>query len=284
MAVELGATIFLTDRSIDPIELAREVEDRGYSSLWLPEHTHIPTSRRTPAPMGEPIAEEYLRCLDPYVTLGMIGAVTETLRLGTGISLLAQRDPIVTAKEVATLDHCTGGRMTLGIGYGWNLDELENHGGSKATRRAVVRERVLAMQELWGEERAAFHGEHVQMAESWAWPKPKQRIRGRTGVPVLVGGAPGPTLFRHIAEFADGWIPVGGGGVADALPDLHRAAEDAGRDPAELTVIPFGTLPDRGKLDHYESLGIEEVVLRLPSAGRDEVLRALDEQAAFLRR
>lgn len=284
MAVELGATIFLTDRSIDPIELAREVEDRGYSSLWLPEHTHIPTSRRTPAPMGEPIAEEYLRCLDPYVTLGMIGAVTETLRLGTGISLLAQRDPIVTAKEVATLDHCTGGRMTLGIGYGWNLDELENHGGSKATRRAVVRERVLAMQELWGEERAAFHGEHVQMAESWAWPKPKQQIRGRTGVPVLVGGAPGPTLFRHIVEFADGWIPVGGGGVADALPDLHRAAEDAGRDPAELTVIPFGTLPDRGKLDHYESLGIEEVVLRLPSAGRDEVLRALDEQAAFLRR
>lgn len=280
--MRLGATIFLTDKSIAPVELAREIEGRGYSSLWIPEHTHIPTSRRTPAPMGEPIAEEYLRCLDPYVTLGMIAAATENLRFGTGISLLAQRDPIVTAKEVATLDHVSDGRMTLGIGYGWNIDELENHGGSKATRRAVVRERILAMQELWGEERAAFSGEHVQMAESWAWPKPRQIVQGRTGVPVLVGGAPGPTLFRHIAEFADGWIPVGGGGVADALPDLHAAAESAGRDPAEFTVIPFGTLPDRGKLDHYASLGIDEVVLRLPSAGRDEVFRTLDEYQHFL--
>jgi len=280
--VQLGVTVFLTDRSIDPVELAREVEARGFSSLWLPEHTHIPTSRRTPAPMGEPIAEEYLRCLDPFVTLGMVAAVTTTLRIGTGIALLAERDPIVTAKEVATLDHCSGGRMTLGIGYGWNIEELEDHGGSKRTRRAVVRERVLAMQALWGEERAAFHGEHVRLSESWAWPKPAQQVRGRTGVPVLVGGAPGPTLFAHIAEFADGWIPVGGAGVADALPRLHRAAAEAGRDPAELTVVPFGTLPERGKLDHYRSLGIEEVVLRVPSAGRDEVLRALDAFAPFL--
>jgi len=280
--VQLGVTVFLTDRSIDPVELAREVEARGFSSLWLPEHTHIPTSRRTPAPMGEPIAEEYLRCLDPFVTLGMVAAVTTTLRIGTGIALLAERDPIVTAKEVATLDHCSGGRMTLGIGYGWNIEELEDHGGSKRTRRAVVRERVLAMQALWGEERAAFHGEHVRLSESWAWPKPAQQVRGRTGVPVLVGGAPGPTLFAHIAEFADGWIPVGGAGVADPLPRLHRAAAEAGRDPAELTVVPFGTLPERGKLDHYRSLGIEEVVLRVPSAGRDEVLRALDAFAPFL--
>lgn len=280
--MHLGATLFLTDRSIDPVELARELEDRGYSSLWVPEHTHIPTSRRTPAPMGEPIADEYLRCLDPYVTLGMVAAATERLRFGTGISLLAQRDPIVTAKEVATLDHLSGGRMTLGIGYGWNLEELENHGGRKATRRAVVRERTLAMQELWGEERAEFHGEHVQMAESWAWPKPVQTVRGRPGVPVVVGGAPGPTLFRHIAEFADGWLPIGGSGVAAALPDLHRAAEEAGRDPADFRVIPFGTLPERGKLDHYASLGIDEVVLRLPSAGRDEVLRTLEEHQRFL--
>jgi probable F420-dependent oxidoreductase len=280
--MQLGATIFLTDQSIDPVELAREVESRGLASLWLPEHTHIPTSRRTPSPMGEPLAEEYRRCLDPFVTLGMITAVTTTLRVGTGIALLAERDPIVTAKEVATLDHCSGGRVTLGIGYGWNIEELENHGGSKATRRAVVRERILAMQELWGEEAASFHGEHVQIAESWAWPKPKQTVRGRTGVPVLIGGAPGPILFRHIAEFADGWIPVGGGGVAAAMADLHRAAEDVGRDPAELRVVPFGTLPDAGKLEHYESLGIDEVVLRLPSAGRDEVLRRLDSFASFL--
>lgn len=280
--MDLGVTIFLTDLSIGPVELAREVEDRGFSSLWVPEHTHIPTSRRTPAPMGEPLAEEYRRSLDPFVTLGAVTAVTKKLRVGTGIALLAERDPIVTAKEVATIDHLSAGQMTLGIGYGWNIEELENHGGSKRTRRAVVRERVLAMQALWAEEAAAFHGDHVRMDEAWAWPKPVQQVRGRTGVPVLVGGAPGPTLFTHIAEFADGWIPVGGSGVAAAMTDLHRATEDVGRDPAELTVVPFGTLPDQGKLDHYESLGISETVLRLPSAGRDEVLRALDSFVSFL--
>ena len=280
--MQLGVTIFLTDQSIHPVELAREVESRGLTSLWLPEHTHIPTSRRTPAPMGDPIAEEYKRCLDPFVAMAMAAAVTTTLRVGTGIALLAERDPIVTAKEVATLDHCSGGRMSLGIGYGWNIEELENHGGSKKTRRAVVRERVLAMQALWGEEAASFQGEHVQMEEAWAWPKPVQQVRGRSGVPVLVGGAPGPILFGHIAEFADGWIPVGGAGVAAAMADLHVAAEKAGRDPAELTVIPFGTLPDQGKLDHYETLGISETVLRLPSAGRDEVLRTLDSFAPFV--
>jgi alkanesulfonate monooxygenase SsuD/methylene tetrahydromethanopterin reductase-like flavin-dependent oxidoreductase (luciferase family) len=147
-----------------------------------------------------------------------------------------------------------------------------------------VRERVLAMQELWGEEAAAFEGEHVRFAESWAWPKPVQQVRGRPGVPVLVGGAPGPLLFEHIAEFADGWIPIGGAGVAAALVDLHAAAERVGRDPDEFTVIPFGTLPDQGKLDHYATLGITETVLRLPSAGRDEVLRTLDSYAPFLAR
>src|SRR5699024_11018373 len=140
------------------------------------------------------------------------------------------------------------------------------------------------MQELWGEERAEFHGEHVQMNESWSWPKPMQTVQGRKGVPVLVGGAAGPTLFRHIAEFADGWLPVGGGGVAAALPDLHRAAEEAGRDPAEFTVIPFGTYPDEGKLEHYASLGIEEVIVRLPSAERDEVFEVLDSYQHLVKR
>ncbi|MCB1031666.1 MAG: TIGR03619 family F420-dependent LLM class oxidoreductase [Acidimicrobiales bacterium] len=280
--MELGVTIFLTDQSVDPVELAKEVESRGYSSLWLPEHTHIPTSRTTPAPMGEPIAEEYKRCLDPFVTMGMITAVTTKLRVGTGIALLAERDPIVTAKEVATLDHCSNGRVTLGVGYGWNIEELEDHGGSKATRRAVVRERVLAMQELWGEQEASFHGEHVNLSPSWAWPKPAQQIRGRSGVPVLVGGAPGPILFEHIAEFADGWIPVGGAGVGDAMAKLHAAGQRVGRPASDFTVIPFGTLPDKGKLEHYESLGIKETVLRLPSASRDEVWRTLDSYDPYL--
>ena len=280
--MDLGVTMFLTDQSIDPVELAREVEDRGFTSLWVPEHTHIPTSRRTPAPMGEPIAEEYKRTLDPFVVLAMMAAVTERVRLGTGILLPAERDPIVTAKEVATLDHCSGGRVQLGIGYGWNIEELEDHGGSKATRRAVVRERILAMQALWGDEEAEFRGEHVTLSPSWAWPKPHQTVRGRSGVPVLIGGAAGPLLFRHIAEFGDGWIPVGGAGVADAMADLRRAAEDVGRDPGELSVVPFGTLPTVEKLDYYAGLGITETVLRVPSAGRDEVLRVLDDHARLL--
>ncbi|HEX2576797.1 MAG TPA: TIGR03619 family F420-dependent LLM class oxidoreductase [Aquihabitans sp.] len=280
--MDLGVTIFLTDRSIGPVELAREVEDRGFTSVWLPEHTHIPTSRRTPAPAGEPLAEEYLRCLDPFAAMAMMTAATTRLRVGTGIALMAERDPIVTAKEAATIDHCSGGRLRLGVGYGWNIEELEDHGGTKATRRAVVRERVLAMQELWGEEVASFSGEHVRLAESWAWPKPVQQVRGRSGIPVLVGGAPGPILFEHIAEFGDGWIPIGGAGVAKAMGELQEAARRVDRDPAELSVIPFGTLPDEGKLRHYESLGITETVLRLPSAGRDDVLATLDSYLPFL--
>ncbi len=282
--MDLGATIFLTDRSIEPVALARELEQRGFTSLWLPEHTHIPTSRITPAPMGEPLPEEYRRCLDPFVTLAMASAVTTRLRLGTGIALLAERDPIVTAKEVSTLDHCSGGRVTLGVGYGWNIEELEDHGGSKATRRAVVRERVLAMQRLWADEEASFEGDHVQLSPSWQWPKPAQQVQGRSGVPVLVGGAAGPTLFAHIAEFADGWIPHGGGGVAAAMDDLRAACEQADRDPSELRVVPFGTVPTPGKLEHYANLGITETVIGLPSAGRDEVLGALDALMPLLGR
>jgi len=280
--MDLGVTIFLTDQTIQPVELAREAEDRGFSSVWLPEHTHIPVSRRTPAPLGEPLPDEYKRCLDPFVAMAMMTATTERLRVGTGVALIAQRDPIVTAKEVATLDHCSGGRLSLGVGYGWNLEELEDHGGSKATRREVVRERVLAMQSLWGQEVGGFEGEHVSVSPSWAWPKPAQTVRGRPGVPILVGGAPGPKLFAHIAEYADGWIPMGGSGLAESLGDLHRAAEAVHRDPAELSIIPFGTLPTAGKLEHYATLGITETVLRLPSAGRDEVLAVLDSFAPFL--
>ncbi|MCU1451873.1 MAG: class F420-dependent oxidoreductase [Acidimicrobiales bacterium] len=283
--MDLGLTIFATDQSVHPVELAREAEDRGFTSLWVPEHTHIPTSRRTPAPAGEPLAEEYKRSLDPFVALSMAAAVTTRLRVGTGIALPAQRDPIITAKEAASLDHLSGGRFALGCGYGWNIDELEQHGGSKATRRAVTRERVLAMQALWGDEVAAFEGDHVRLEPSWAWPKPVQRgADGRPRVPVLLGGAAGPILFSHIAEFADGWIPIGGAGLATALADLRAALDAVGRDLADLQIIPFGTLPDRGKLDHYESLGVTETVLRVPSAGRDEVLRTLDGFAPFLDR
>lgn len=275
--MQLGVTMFATDRSLPFAELARAVEERGLSSLWVPEHTHIPVSRRTPNPSGGALPEEYRRTLDPFVALATAAAVTTTLRVGTGIALVAQRDPIVTAKAVATLDHLSGGRFNFGVGYGWNVEELEDHGGVASERRAVVRERVLAMRALWSQDEASFDGEHVQLAPSWAWPKPVQQ----PGPPVLMGGAPGPTLFRHIAEFGDGWIPIGGGGLAAALDDLHRACDEVDRDRSSVRIVPFGAVPSEGKLAHYAALGVTETVLRLPSAGADEVLPILDDYTRF---
>jgi probable F420-dependent oxidoreductase len=283
-AVRYGITMFATDVSIDVVELAREAEARGLQSLWLPEHTHIPVSRRTPPPTGDDeLREEYKRSLDPLVALGAVAAATTSLRVGTGILLPAQREPIVTAKAVATIDHLSGGRMALGVGFGWNEDELEQHGVAMADRRAVARERVLAMQAIWGDDEASFHGEHVHIEPSWCWPKPKQTgADGRPRVPVLMGGAPGPKLFAHIAEYCDGWIPIGGAGLTEALPRLRDEVAAAGRDPAALEIVPFGSLPSPGKLDHFEQLGVTECVFRIPSAPRDVVLPQLDEQAALM--
>jgi probable F420-dependent oxidoreductase len=275
--MDLGLTCFLTDRSITPAALARAAEERGFSSVWLPEHTHIPVSRATPAPMGEPLPQEYRRTLDPFVAMATMAAVTERVRFGTGICLVAQRDPVITAKEVATLDHLSGGRFTFGIGFGWNVEELADHGVEFKERREVGRERVLAMRRLWEADEAEFSGQYLSLSRSWAWPKPVQQR-----LPVVIGGAGGPLLFRHIAEYADGWLPIGGRGVREALPRLHRAAEEAGRDPKELVVIPFGTVPTSGKLEHYGSLGITEVVLQLPSAPEDVVLKAIDDHTEFL--
>ena len=271
--MKFGVTMFATDRSASVPDVARAAEERGFASLWLPEHTHIPVSRRTPPPTGDAVlAEEYKRTVDPLVALGAAAAVTSTLRLGTGIALPAQREPLVTAKALATLDLLSGGRVDFGVGYGWNADELEQHGVAMPARRAVVRERVLAMQALWRDDVAAFHGEHVTIEPSWSWPKPLSHR-----VPVLLGGAPGPTLFAHIAEFGDGWIPVGGAGVADSLPALRAACDAAGREWRELRIVPFGSFPTAGKLDHYARAGATECVFRLPSAGLDEVREALDE-------
>ncbi|MFZ6003534.1 MAG: LLM class F420-dependent oxidoreductase [Actinomycetota bacterium] len=279
-----GITMFATDLSCDVVELAREAEARGLESLWLPEHTHIPVSRRTPPPTGDAeLAEEYRRCLDPLVALAAAASVTTSLRLGTGILLAAQRDPIVTAKAVATLDHLSGGRAALGVGFGWNEDEIAQHGVAMADRRDVAREHLLAMQALWAEDEASFVGRHVQLAPSWSWPKPTQRsVDGRPAVPVLHGGAAGPKLFSHIAEYGDGWIPIGGAGLTDAIPRLREVVAEAGRDPSTLEIIPFGSLPDPGKLDHFDQIGVTECVFRLPSAPRDVVLPLLDEQAALV--
>lgn len=270
--------MFPTDLSIGPAALARATEDRGFHSLWFPEHTHIPASRLTPAPAGEPLADEYYRSLDPFVALMAAAAATEHIRVGTGIALVAQRDPIVTAKEVATLDLLSGGRFAFGVGYGWNKEELADHGVAFGERRDVVRERLLAMERLWEDEQASFDGAHVSFEPTFQWPKPVQQPRP----PVLIGGMPGPKLFSHIAELADGWIPIGAAGIREALPQLRDAVAEAGRDPSTLEIIPFGSEASAEKLDYFESIGITEVVFRVPPASADVVLPILDRQAAVI--
>jgi probable F420-dependent oxidoreductase len=277
--MNIGITMFATDLTIGPVELAREAERRGFHSLYVPEHTHIPTSRRTPPPTGDAeLAEEYKRTLDPFVALAAAAAVTTRIRLGTAVCLVAQRDPIVLAKEVATLDLVSGGRAVLGIGFGWNREEMASHGVDFRQRRALAREKMLAIERLWADETASFTGDFVRLESMWSWPKPLQRPRP----PVLVGGAAGPVLFSHIAEYADGWMPIGGAGVAAALPDLRHAMEDAARDPADLQIVLIGTTPEPGKLAYYAGLGITEVALRVPSGPRDTVLPVLDAYARLL--
>jgi probable F420-dependent oxidoreductase len=277
--MDIGITIFATDLSMDPVELAVEAEARGFHSLYVPEHTHIPTSRRTPPPTGDAVlAEEYKRTLDPYIALAAAASRTQRIRLGTGIALVAQHDPIALAKQLSTLDVLSQGRVVLGIGYGWNKEEMESHGIDTKRRRARVREVMLAMQALWSNEVAEFRGEYVRFEPSWQWPKPVQRPRP----PVLIGGAPGPTLFAHIAEYADGWIPIGGAGMREALTELRKAVEAAGRDFASFRIVPMGVMPSPEKLAYYRELGVHEAVLRVPSAPRDTVMPVLDAYAKYL--
>jgi probable F420-dependent oxidoreductase len=274
--MQIGVTIHATDLAMPVPELAREAEARGFHSLYVPEHTHIPVSRRTPPPTGDAeLADEYKRSPDPLIVLAAAASVTTTIRLGTGIGLPAQHDPISLAKQIASLDLVSGGRFVYGIGYGWNLEEMENHGIDVKRRRARVREVMLAMQALWCEEVASFSGEFVRFEPSWQWPKPVQQPRPK----VLIGAMPGPTLLAHVAEFADGWIPIGGAGIKRTLPELRRACEERGRDPSGLEVVPMGVFPDEGKLAYYREQGVTECVLRLPSAPRDQVLPVLDDYA-----
>jgi len=273
-----GVTIFATDRSIDVATLARAAEDRGFDSLWVPEHTHIPVSRTTPPPTGDvDLPDEYRRCLDPFVCLSAAAAVTTRLRVGTGIALVAQRDSIVTAKAAASLDWISGGRFCLGAGYGWNIEEMADHGVDPGTRRARAREHILAMRGLWEDDIAGFEGEYLAFSASWAWPKPIQRP-----LPVLIGGAAGPTLFSHVAEFGQGWIPIGGAGLRETLPRLRDSWAAAGRAGEVLEVVPFGSRPDQGKLDHFDLLGVTECVFRLPSGPAEVVLPILDDYRTLI--
>jgi probable F420-dependent oxidoreductase len=279
--MHLGVCMFATDYAIDVPELAREAEARGFESLWVPEHTHIPVSRRTPFPGSGPLPKEYSHTHDPFVALTAAAAVTSRLKVGTGICLVIERDPIVTAKCVASLDLLSGGRFLFGIGAGWNAEEMENHGTAFKTRFALMREQVLAMKEIWTRDEAAFHGEFVRFDPIWSWPKPAQKPHP----PVLLGGESGHTLQR-VVDFCEGWFPRAraADAILPGLADLRARAEKAGRDPKTISTSVFGAPGDRALLDRWAAAGIERAILRLPAAERSTVLPLLDDWMKLLPR
>lgn len=275
--MKVSITAMVTDVSIGPAEFAREIEAHGFHGLYLPEHSHIPVSRDTPAPMGEPLPEGYGRLLDPFVALTAAAAATETIRLGTGVALLVERDPIATAKAVASVDHLSGGRVTLGIGFGWNVEEMADHGVAYADRRAVTEDRLAAMRALWADGEQGHDGKFASVSPSWARPKPVQER-----LPVWLGAALGPRTLQFLVEACDGWIPIGGSGLTEAVPRLRQALEDTGRDPDAFPVVPFGSAPSAGKFEHFASLGIDEVVVAVTDTSRDGARRFLEETATLL--
>jgi probable F420-dependent oxidoreductase len=279
--VRLGITAFLTDLAMTPAQLALAAEERGFHSFYLPEHTHLPVRADQPPALVEGVdAADYRRSLDPIVALSTAASATRRILLGTGVMLVAQHDPIVLAKQLATLDHLSGGRVVLGIGFGWNREEAADHGVAFEDRRAIARDHVLCMQALWSEDQAEFHGRYVSLDNCWSWPKPVQQPR----IATLIGGSANASVFGAVAEYADGWMPVGGAGLSEALPRLRRAVEDRGRDPGGIRVVPFGTVPTDEKLAHYQAQGIGEVVLRVPSGSARSMLSVLDDHAAYLAR
>lgn len=281
--MDIGVIMFPTDTAIQPVPLARAAEDRGFGSLWFPEHSHIPTSRVTPWGGREgapPLPEEYWRTHDQFVALAAAAAVTSTIKLATGITLVAQRDPLWLAKEVASLDLISEGRVVFGIGYGWNKEEMAQHGVAYGERRAKVRENILACQAIWSQDEFSFDGEHVQLEPSWAWPKPVQRPHP----PILLGGAPGPRTLGDIVEFCDGWMPIHGRyDVMGRLGDVKEAWDAGGRDPDAFQWGVFGCPPEAEHVARYAEAGADHIAFTLPSRGPDDILPRLDKLAALLR-
>jgi probable F420-dependent oxidoreductase len=274
-----GAAMFATDYAIRPDDLARELEQRGFESLWFPEHTHIPASRRTPYPAGGDLPKEYWHSHDPFVALTAAALATTKLRVATGICLIIERDPITTAKEIASLDMLSGGRFIFGIGGGWNAEEMENHGTEYKSRWRLLRERVLAMKEIWTRDEAEFHGEFVNFDRIWSYPKPVQKPHP----PILMGGD-GATTFDRVIEFCDGWMPIGYRmpNVGEKIAALHQRAEAAGRDPKSISITIFYANPEPAAIEALESAGVERAIFMLPPAERDTVLPLLDKYAALI--
>jgi probable F420-dependent oxidoreductase len=278
--MKYGVAMFPTDYAIPADALARELEARSFESLWLPEHTHIPTSRKSPWPGGADLPRDYWHTLDPFVALGAAAAVTKTLMLGTGICLVIERDPIILAKEVASLDFISGGRVLFGIGGGWNAEEMEDHGTPFGERWKILRERISAMKAIWTQEEAEYHGKYVNFDKLWSFPKPVQKPYP----PILMGGS-GPHARQRAAEFDGHWMPIIGRDPLDeAIADLRQRAEEAGRDPGAVSVSLFGVRPDEGKLAAWRDMGVARVVFFVPSALAGTVLPLLDQYAAVARK
>jgi probable F420-dependent oxidoreductase len=274
--VIFGLTIFPTDYAIPPAELGVAAEQAGFESLYFAEHTHIPTSRRTPRPGGGELPQRYWRIHDPFVALTAVAMVTERLRLGTGVCLIVERDPIVTAKEVASLDVLSGGRFEFGVGGGWNREEMRDHGTDPRKRFAIMRERVLAMKEIWTQDEAEFHGEHVDFDSMWSWPKPLQKPHP----PIVVGGT-GPTVHDRVLEYGDVWMP---NRVAEPAPLADRVAELRERAGRRFPVTYYGAEATDEFVDALAAADVDRVLLQLPDAGADEVLPLVERYAELAAR
>jgi probable F420-dependent oxidoreductase len=280
--LNFGASMFFTDYSMSPAELGTALEQRGFESVWAPEHSHIPLSRKTPPAAGGELAKKYYDTMDPFVTLTMAAAATKTLKVGTGVCLVAQRDPIQTAKLAASLDTVSGGRFLFGIGNGWNQDEMENHGTVFTKRHKLARERVEAMKEIWTKSKAEYHGEFVNFDPMMAWPKPVQKPHP----PVIVGGA-FPYSARRAIRYGDGWIPQASRGgyaeIADMIPEFRKMATEAGRDAKSIEITVWFPKRDADLMKRYQDLGVARVVFNLESEKADTMLPVIDSWTALMR-
>src|ERR1700730_7200804 len=280
--MEFGAAIFFTDYSMAPVDLGVALEDRGFESLWAPEDSHIPLSPQSPFPQGGDLPKKYYDVMDPFVTLSAAAGATSRLKVGTGICLVVQRDPIQTAKQVATLDQISGGRFLFGIGAGWNAEEMADHGTDFTVRFEVMRERVEAMKAIWTKSKPEYDGKFVKFPPMMTWPKPAQKPHP----PVIVGGA-FPYGARRAIAYGDGWVPHARrpayGEVIALLPEFRKMTAAAGRDPASIPVTIFGVAEDAEVIKRYRDAGVARVLFNLPVAKADEVLPVLDRCAALMR-
>jgi len=281
--LNFGTSMFFTDYSMAPGELAKALEERGFESVWAPEHSHIPLSRKTPFPGGAELPKRYYDAMDPFITLTVAAMATKTLKVGTGVCLVAQRDPIQTAKLVASIDTVSGGRFLFGIGNGWNQDEMENHGTVFTTRHKLARERVEAMKAIWTQTKPEYHGEFVNFGPMMAWPKPVQKPHP----PVIVGGA-FPYSARRAIRYGEGWIPQAARGgyseIADMLPEFRKMAAEAGRDPKSIEITVWFPKQDPDLMQRYADLGVARVVFNLDSDKADKVLPVIDSLAGLMRK